>query len=211
MLPQTELTSFIVALFSMMNPIGNLGVFAGMTSDRPDAEARRIAWTCAMAVAITLLVVAWTGSLLLEFFGISVDSLRAAGGVIVLVIGLHMLFNRSEHKHSSIELGDARQRESIAVVPLAIPIVAGPGSMTTVLVAGEQHTSFLSKVEISFVVVALAALSGFLFHFAAPISTRLGESGMGVVTRVMGLILAAIAMGMLTGGLKGMLPGLAGQ
>ena len=68
----------------------------------------------------------------------------------------------------------------------------------------------LSKFEISAVVLALAALSGLLFHFAAPISARLGESGMGVVTRVMGLILAAIGMGMLTGGLKGMLPGLAG-
>jgi multiple antibiotic resistance protein len=210
MLPEAELTSFIAALFSMMNPIGNLGVFAGMTSDRPDAEARRIAWTCAVAIAITLLVVAWTGSLLLKFFGISVDSLRAAGGVIVLIIGLHMLFNKAEHKHSFGELEDAKQRASIAVVPLAIPIVAGPGSMTTVLVAGEQHPSMLSKFEISAVVLALAALSGLLFHFAAPISARLGESGMGVVTRVMGLILAAIGMGMLTVGLKGMLPGLAG-
>jgi multiple antibiotic resistance protein len=125
-LPEAQLTSFIAALFSMMNPIGNLGVFAGMTAERPDAEARRIAWTCAMAVAITLLIVAWTGSLLLKFFGISVDSLRAAGGVIVLVIGLHMLFNKAEHKHSSAELADGRQRASIAVVPLAIPIVAGP-------------------------------------------------------------------------------------
>lgn len=210
MLPEAELTSFIAALFSMMNPIGNLGVFAGMTADRPEFEARRIAWTCAAAVAITLLVVAWSGSLLLEFFGISVDSLRAAGGIIVLVIGLHMLFNKSEHKHSSGELEDAKQRASIAVVPLAIPIVAGPGSMTTVLVAGEQHASVLSKVEISAVILAMAALCGLLFHYAGPVAKWLGDAGMGVVTRVMGLILAAIAMGMLTAGLKNMLPGLAG-
>ena len=121
-----------------------------------------------------------------------------------------MLFNKAEHKHSSGELGDAKQRASIAVVPLAIPIVAGPGSMATVLVASQQHPSMLSKFEISVVILGLAALSGLLFHFAAPISERLGESGMGVVTRVMGLILAAIAMGMLSAGLKGMLPGLAG-
>lgn len=210
MLPTAELTSFIAALFSMMNPIGNLGVFAGMTSDRSESEARRIAWVCAVAVAITLLTVAWTGSLLLQFFGISVDSLRAAGGVIVLVIGLHMLFNRSEHKHSTEELEDAKQRASIAVVPMAIPMVAGPGSMTAVLVAGEQHASVLSKFEISMVILAMAALCGILFNFAAPIAKRIGESGIGVVTRVMGLVLAAIAMGMLTGGLKGMLPGLAG-
>lgn len=210
MLPEAALTSFIAALFSMMNPIGNLGVFASMTSDRPEAEARRTAWVCALAVTITLLIVAWTGSLLLQFFGISVDSLRAAGGVIVLVIGLHMLFNKAEHKHSAGELEDAQQRSSIAVVPMAIPMVAGPGSMATVLVAAQQHETVLSKIELSLVIIALAALSGLLFRFANPISRRLGESGMGVVTRVMGLILAAIAMGMLAGGLKGMLPGLAG-
>ena len=208
MLPELALSSFIATLFSMMNPIGNLGVFAGMTADRPGAEARRIAWTCATAVAITLLVVTWTGSLLLQFFGISVDALRAAGGIIVLVIGLHMLFNKAEHKHSSDEVEDAKQRASIAVVPLAIPIVAGPGAMAAILVASQQHPSVLDKTEMSLVIVALAAATGLLFHFAGPVSKQLGQSGMGVVTRVMGLVLAAIAMSMLTAGLKGLLPGL---
>ena len=210
MIPEAALTSFVAALFSMMNPIGNVGVFAGLTADRPADQTRRIAWTCAAAIAITLLVVAWTGSAVMAFFGVTVDSLRAAGGVIVLLIGLHMLFNKSEHKHSDAELEDAQSRGSIAVVPMAIPIVAGPGTMATVLVAAQQHPSVLSKVEISVVVVGLAALCGVLFSFATPISKRLGESGMGVVTRVMGMILAAIAMGMLADGLKGMLPGLAG-
>jgi len=210
MLPEAALTSFIATLFSMMNPIGNLGVFVGLTTDRSDAEARRIAWTCAGAVVITLLIVVWSGSLLLQFFGISLDSLRAAGGVIVLMIGLHMLWNRSGHKQSPGELEDGKPRASVGVVPLAIPVVAGPGTMAAVLVAAEQHATLLSKVEISAVVVALSALVGLLFSFAEPISRRLGESGMGVVTRVMGMVLAAIAMGMLAEGLRGMLPGLAG-
>jgi multiple antibiotic resistance protein len=209
-LPEAALTSLIATLFSMMNPVGNLGVFAGMTSDRSADEARRIAWTCATAVAITLLVVTWTGPFLLQFFGISVDSLRAAGGIIVLLIGLHMLFNKAEHKHSPGELVDAKQRSSIAIVPLAIPIVAGPGSMAAVLVAGQQHAAVLSKLEMSLVMLALAALIGLLFQYAAPLARTLGEAGMGVVTRVMGLVLAAIAMGMLADGLKGMMPGLAG-
>jgi len=210
MIPEAALASFVAALFSMMNPIGNVGVFAGMTADRPGAEAGHIAWTCAGAVSITLLIVTWSGVLLLEFFGITIDSLRAAGGVIVLLIGLQMLFNKSGHQHSSAELKDANSRTSIAVVPLAIPIVAGPGTIATVLVAAQQHPSVLSKVEISVVVIALAALCGRLFSFATPISKRLGDSGMGVVTRIMGMILAAIAMGMLADGLKGLLPGLAG-
>ena len=210
MMPEAALTSFLAALFSMMNPIGFAGVFAGLTTDRSGAQARRIAWTCAGASAITLLFVAWSGSLILEFFGITVDSLRAAGGVIVLLIGLNMLSNQSVHRHTPAEIEDAKPRASIGVVPLAIPIVAGPGAMATVLIAAQQHSSILSKAEISVVILALSALTGLLFSFATPISKRLGESGMGIVTRVMGMILAAIAMGMLADGLKGMLPGLDG-
>jgi len=209
MTPEAAVASFTAALFSMMNPIGNAGIFAGMTESRSITEARKTAWTCALAVAITLLVVTWAGSLVMRFFGVTVDTLRAAGGIVVLIIGLHMLFNKSEHKHTSGELEDASQRTSIAVVPMAIPIVAGPGTMATVLVAVEQYHSLLSKILISIVGVALAMLTGLLFSFAGPISRWLGDSGMGVVTRVMGLILAAIAMGMLAEGLKALLPGLA--
>jgi multiple antibiotic resistance protein len=210
MIPEAALMSFFAALFSMMNPIGNVGVFAGMMEGRPTSEVRRVAWSSALAIAITLLVVAWSGPLLLKFFGITVDSLRAAGGVIVMIIGLHMLFNKSEHKQTSDEKVDAASRSSIAVVPMAIPIVAGPGTMATVLVLAQQEPSVLNKIEMSVVIVAISALTGFLFSFATPISKWMGESGMGVVTRVMGLVLASIAMGMLADGLKGMLPGLAG-
>ena len=93
---------------------------------------------------------------------------------------------------------------------MTIPIVAGPGTMVTVLVAAQQNASILSKVEISVAIVAVAAVTGALFCLAGPISNRLGESGMGVVTRIMGMILCAIAIGMLTEGLKALMPGLAG-
>ena len=209
MISEAALASFIAALFSMMNPIGSIGIFASMTEGRPPASTRPIAWTCGLAIAITLLIVTWIGSVFLKFFGITVDSLRAAGGVIVLIIGLQMLFNKSAHKDSTAELEDAKSRESIAVVPLAIPVVAGPGTMATVLVAAQQNPSVLSRVEISVVIICLAAMTALLFSFAAPIAKRLGESGMGVVTRVMGMVLAAIAMGMLADGLKVLLPGLA--
>ena len=97
MITEATLASFMAALFSMMNPVANVGVFAGMTLNRPEHEVRRIAWTCAVAVVITLLVVAWSGSLLLQFFGITVDSLRAAGGLIILLIGLVVIGFGNEH------------------------------------------------------------------------------------------------------------------
>lgn len=207
---ETTLTAFIAALFSMMNPIGNVGIFAGMTADRNTAEAKLIAYKCAIACAITLLIVIWTGGALLKFFGISVDQLRAAGGVIVLIIGLHMLFNKSEHKTSDREVEDTKSRESIAVVPLAIPLVAGPGTIATVLVAAQRHPGFIAKVEISVAVLVLCALTGILFAFSKPIANWLGESGMAVVTRIMGMVLVAIAMGMLAEGLTSLIPALNG-
>jgi multiple antibiotic resistance protein len=149
---------------------GNTGIFAGMTKGRPIKESKQTAWTCAVAVTITLLLVTWVGPLLLRFFGVTVDTLRAAGGIVVLIIGLHMLFNKSEHKQTSDELQDAANRPSIAVVPLAIPIVAGPGTMATMLVAVQQYHSLVSKLVISSVCVILAALTGLLFWFAGPIS-----------------------------------------
>ena len=209
MLTHAALASFAAALFSMMNPLGNIGVFAGMTAGRTESENKRTAWACAMAVAITLLIVTWGGPMLFKFFGVTVDSLRSAGGLIVLIIGLHMLFNKSEHKQSDEELEESESQESIAVVPLAIPMVAGPGSMATVLVAAQQNQAVLGKLEVSAVIIFFSVLCGILFSFATPVSRRLGASGMGVVTRVMGLVLAAIAMGMLTEGLKALLPGLA--
>lgn len=173
-------------------------------------HARRVALTCAVAVAVTLLVVTWSGASILAFFGISVAALRTAGGLIVLLIGLHMLFNKAQHKHSPDEIADAQTRSSVAVVPLAIPIVAGPGTMTAVLVAVHQHPSVLDRVKISAVIAAMSVLIGLLFAVAGPLSRRIGESGMGVVTRVMGMLLTAIAMAMLADGLKALLPGLAG-
>ena len=88
-----------------------------------------------------------------------------------------MLSNKSGHQHTSAELADAKPRASVAVVPLAIPIVAGPGTMAAVFVAAQQNPSILSKAEISVVIVVLAALTGLLLSFDAPISKRLGESG----------------------------------
>ncbi|MEO0588001.1 MAG: MarC family protein, partial [Planctomycetota bacterium] len=176
MLDEAALVSFVAALLSMMNPIGNAGVFAGLTADQSAKRVRAAAWTCALAVAITLLVVTWAGSGVMLFFGVTVDSLRAAGGLIVLIIGLHMLFNKNEHQQSASEKDDAAGRESVAVVPMAIPIVAGPGTMATVLVAAQQHPEVLSRAEISGVVVGMSVLTGAVLSVAKPIAGWLGAS-----------------------------------
>jgi multiple antibiotic resistance protein len=158
---------------------------------------------------VTLLIVTWTGGLLLKCFGIDIHELRAAGGIIVLLIGLSMLRSDTSHSQTPNEAADSASQDQVAIVPLVIPIVAGPGAMATAIIAAEHNPGIWSKIELSIAVIALAALVGALFAYSRPIATKLGKSGMGVVTRVMGMILTAIAMGILADGIKGMLPVLA--
>lgn len=205
----SELLTFLAALFSMMNPIGGVGVFAGMTANKSAKEAKKIAQNCAIAAAITLLIVIWAGELILQVFGINVTEIRVAGGLIVLLIGLNMLFDKHEHKSVKDEEHEHHQ-DSIAVVPLAIPLVAGPGTMATVLVTAQHHTNMFAKLELSVVAMVVCTATGILFTFAKPIAMKLGNNGMAVASRVMGMILMAIAVGMLGDGLTAMFPVLAG-
>lgn len=205
----TEIFAFVAALFSMMNPIGGVGIFAGMTGQMNSMEATLTARKCALAAAITLLIVIWAGGAMLKLFGITVDEIRTAGGLIVLLIGLNMLFNKDDHKTSSDETTTSDPSDSIAVVPLAIPLVAGPGTMATVLVAAQHHAGMVAKIELSVATLGICLLTGVLFSFAKPIASKLGASGMAVVSRVMGMVLMAIAVGMLSEGITGMFPSLA--
>lgn len=194
----------------MMNPIGGVGIFAGMTADMSSTQAKKVAIKCATAAAITLLVVVWAGGEILQIFGINVSEIRVAGGLIVLLIGLNMLFDKHEHK-SVKEEAPENQSDSIAVVPLAIPLVAGPGTMATVLVAAQHHAGVAAKLELSLAAIAICVLTGLLFSFAKPIAHKIGENGMSVVSRIMGMILMAIAVGMLSSGLTELFPILASK
>ncbi|MGJ8655311.1 MAG: MarC family protein [Akkermansiaceae bacterium] len=198
--------AFASALFSIMNPIGNAGIYASMIPNMSDAESRKIAWKCACAVVIILLISTWAGAWFLKLAGINVHELRAAGGLIVLLIGLRMLFNDTSHAQTESEAEEALEQDSIAVVPLAIPIIAGPGTISLVIATAGQNGGFESHVTISAICVLFAGVIGVVFSFAKKMSALIGANGMAVVTRVMGMILASIAMGMLASGVRGLFP-----
>ncbi len=200
------LAAFASALLSIMNPVGNAGIYAAMTPGMSHADTVKIAWKCATAVLIILLLSTWAGTWLLKMAGINVDELRAAGGLIVLLIGLHMLFNDTSHAQTEDEAKDALDQSSIAVVPLAIPVIAGPGTISLVVATAGKHSSFGDHVVISIVCLVLSLVIGFVFSFARRMANAIGENGMAVVTRVMGMVLASIAMGMLASGIRGLLP-----
>ena len=205
-----HLLTFAVALMTICNPAGALSLFLGMTSDHSDSQKKKIAFQTASAVAIVLIVVTWAGSQLLHGFGITTSGLEVAGGIIIAMMGLSMLHDKtSSIQHSKKESEDAKNKSSIAVVPMAIPIVAGPGAMTTIILATQKFPSLSEKIFVSLICLGISSIIWFALYFAAPIGRLLGASGLSVLTKIMGMVLTAISIQMIATGIKTLLPGLA--
>lgn len=205
-----SLLAFATAMFTILNPIGNTALFAGMVADCSREERFRITATATAAIAAILVGTIWIGEEILGFFGVSIPGLQVAGGLIIALIGLSMLRSRQSEIHSSGAGQPApAEDESIAIVPLAMPIVAGPGAIATLIVNTHKYHGFRSNLEMSLVCVGLALIVGACFLAVEPITRVLGSHGIAVVTKFMGLILLSVAMGMLAEGMIGLLPGLA--
>jgi multiple antibiotic resistance protein len=205
-----DVTNTLTALLAITNPIGNAPLFLSMTADSAPAERGRVALLAAIAVFVTLTVIAVSGEVILTTFGVTIDDLRIAGGLVVLLIGLSMLHAQATGIHSSsAETAEGAEKASPAVVPLAIPIVAGPGAMAAVLVTAHGAASAAATATLIAVIAATAAILYACFRAAVPMQRMLGVSGMNIVVRIMGLLLAVIAVDMIAHGLRGEFPLLA--
>ena len=207
---QQLLVAFFVTMFAITNPFGNLGIFIALTADKTVPEQRKIAVRTAVACCIIFLTVTWVGELLLKFLGVTVPAFEVAGGIVILLIGLHMLQSKPGSASASNDAHSTASKSSVAVVQLAMPIIAGPGAISTILVDLHQFPSLMAKVWVSVCDIFLAVAIMIVLLFAAPIRKFLGTSGISIMVRIMGLILMAMAMQMLTRGLVDLLPGLAG-
>ncbi|MEX1323835.1 MAG: MarC family protein [Synechococcaceae cyanobacterium] len=198
-----------VGLLLVANPIGNLPIYLSFTSgDRRSDLA--IARTCAITVAVTLLVSDWLGNALMRAFGISIGAFQAAGGLILLLIGLSMLRSQTSAIHHD-PASVARDADSAlkGVVPLGIPLIAGPGTIALVL-ASPEVSSLAGRVALSVSILLVSLLVFLVFAAGERISAFLSDTTLQILTRIMGLLLASIAMQMLFAGLGKGFPGLTG-
>ena len=203
--------SFLIGLFSIVNPIGAIPVFVNITASMTAKDRHRTGFMAAVALFAILLVVEFIGTAILAFFGISISSFRVAGGILILLTGFSMLNARiSRTKNTEEETQDAVERDSVAVVPLGIPLLAGPGAISTVIVYASQGASPAHYLVIT-VVIALVSVGSWLVFRSAPlIGNLLGRTGINVTMRIMGLIMTAVAVEFITGGLRQLFPVLAG-
>jgi len=196
LLLEHALTVFM-AFFAIMNPIANTAVFAGLTGDKNKLEQRKIA---AKALIITFIVIASfavLGKSIFHLFGITLPALRITGGILVFIVGYHMLQGSGSKLHHTQD----DDSSDVAVSPLAVPLLAGPGTIATAM--NYSSSNGWMEIIITLSVFAVLCLITFIcFIFSSRILAAIGNSGLSIVTRLMGLILAVIGVQMLLVGIK---------
>ncbi len=205
----TEQIKYLVGIFAILNPLGVIPIYLSLMVDRRPEEMHRTALKASVAVAVILTLSVWVGDALLSFFGIGIPAFRIAGGLLVLIIAIAMFDARvSPARHTDAEQTEAKAKNDIAVVPLAIPLLAGPGAISLTIVDAHQVVSLADKIVFSLGIVGVAALVWLVLRLAEPIGERLGTGGLNIATRVMGLILAAMAVQFIADGMLELFPGL---
>lgn len=203
----TELFKDLVGMFAILNPVGAIPIYLTMTAHKSTGEMRHIAAKASIAVGVILIISIWAGDLLLQFFGIGMPAFRIASGLLVLLIAFSMFQAKiSQAIHTHAEALEAEDKEGIAVVPLAIPLLAGPGAISLVIVNAEQMTYWTDKAIISLGSLFLAGIVWIILSLAVPLGKRLGTAGINIATRIMGLLLAAMAVQFIANGLIVLFP-----
>lgn len=198
-----DLLLIFTSVFFIVDPFAVIPTFLAMTyrDSLPQRRvlARRGAWTC----AITLVAFALAGSLIFKIFGITIGAFKIAGGVLIGLNALDMVQARqSTQRETPVEKAEGIQKDDIGIMPLGVPMLAGPGAISTVMVLalGAKTPATISAVYVS--IALTAVLTYFVLSAASMVERRLGQTGMRILTRLMGLVLCAIAVQFILDGIK---------
>ena len=199
----------LTSVFFVVDPLAVLPVFLAMTAHETPEQRRRTALRASLASGITLIAFALAGHLIFRAFGISLGAFKIAGGVLLFLLALDMMQARqSRTKTTPEERREGIDKEDVAIIPLAIPLLSGPGAIATVMVLMAQRPDWTYAVPVLVSIVLTSAATYALLRGASWLEHRLSRTFMNVLMRVMGLILAAVAVEFVVGGIKDVLPGL---
>jgi multiple antibiotic resistance protein len=207
----SEYLKFFAALLAIVNPVGVIPIFINLTADKAEGVRNKNGFMASISMGIILVIVLFTGDAILRFFGISVGSFRVGGGILILLMAISMLHARISRVKQTKEEGlDSAERDSVAVVPLGTPLLAGPGAISTVILYAQRYTSVTHYLYLLGIILLMVCLTFFSFRLAPAIARLLGKTGINVVTRLMGLIMAAVGVEFIANGLKQLFPVLGG-
>ena len=204
----------LVALSSLVviiNPLMVTSVFITLTSNATPQAKRAISNKTTIIAFLVLLAFAISGTLIFKFFSITIGAFQIAGGIILFSVAMGMLHaTTSRTKQTPEEMDEAMSREDIAVVPLAIPMVSGPGAITTVIVLSGEARALPNMAILFLAIVVAMALVFVMLRHADRIQKHLRPSGLNIATRLMGLVLAATAVQFVIRGIESVLPEIVG-
>lgn len=192
----TQVITVFLGFFAIMNPIANTAAFAGLVGDKSKAEQRKIATKALLITFFVILSFSFLGKAIFHLFGITIDALRITGGILVFIVGYHMLNGHGSKLHSA----EGDDDSDLAVSPLAVPLLAGPGTIATAMNYSASG-GMLGIVTTVSVFAVLCIITFICFVFSSDILKVIGKSGLSIITRLMGLILAVIGTQMLIVGL----------
>lgn len=191
----------LIALFAIVNPITAIPVFLSIAAGMSQKVRRRLALKTALISGLTLFIAYFLGNIILKSLSIDLDAFRIAGSAVIAAFGWQMALGKSIEKPAGTNSG-------AAIVPLAIPLMAGPGAIATVIALGNSDEGFARLANL-LIIVALTAMTFMFLLAAAPVERLLGDTGLMVVSRILGLLLIAIAVSTIISALGSAFPGLA--
>lgn len=207
----TDVIKFSITLISIINPLGAIPVFLGFTKNHKNLNIKSVTNTCAVAVTITILVSLIFGQMLLNFFGISVASFTIGGGFLLFTMAFSMISgHQSTTKINTEEIRSFDFEREIAIIPLAIPLLSGPGAISTSIIHAKNFTTSTHWIMVAVMVLLIGVVIKIILSYAEKIGKRLGQIGLNVMTRIMGLILLSMSIEMIAAGIKDILPALKG-
>ena len=199
----------LLTLIAVANPLAVVPFFIHYTQGFHDHQRHATVRVASISVFVVIAACALLGLQVLDFFGVSLASFQVGGGMLLLMSALSMLQAQApEAKATDLDLQEDDSHSSVGVVPLTIPLLAGPATMSTVVIYADAAQNFWQMALLVTYGAVIAGLTYFCFHMAQPISRTLGKTGINIMTRLMGLILAAIAVEVMARGLSLLFPAL---
>jgi len=212
MLDINNYIQIFIGLLAILSPFSAIPLFLSMTKTQSGNEQRKTANKTSFAVFCAIVVSVFLGSYILSFFSISIHSFRIAGGILILLMAINMINGQVPRaKNTPEEKLEAKNSDGdISIVPLAIPLLAGPGAISTIIVYSNQGSDIYHNFVLMFIGLLISIIIWITLRMSSKISKFLGTIGINIISRVMGLILASISIEFIINGLTNMLPVLKG-
>jgi multiple antibiotic resistance protein len=199
------------SIFAIVDPFAAVPIFLALTAGRPHEEVATVARRASMTCMLVLLAFGAAGTLILGFFSITLPAFKIAGGVVLFVVGFEMLRARpSRSRSTEEEQEEAQTKEDVALVPLGLPLLAGPGAIATVMVLSSKAGDIEHRAAVIVCVIVVSFVTFLVLRSAGLVARALGQTGINLIGRVMGLILAATAAQFMLDGAREAFPKLLG-